>query len=216
MMEAPAWRALPWAARQVLDRLLIEHMKHGGTKNGRLICTYDEFAAYGIRRKSIATAIKQAQALGWIDVSRGVRSYGVHRRPSTYALTWLPREHDFTTTTNRWKSIKTTEEAMAILKNLSPKSPLARVAAKKRCDFSPGAKTAFSQGRKRPYEGGPSPKTQQIPRGENAPTSKYSGGGGGAAAAALAGLPWSVPVLTEITDPATIEAIHRADAQALA
>src|SRR5829696_1304072 len=51
LRTSPAWRALPDNARRVLDRLELEHMQHAGGRNGTLICTFDDFAKNGIRRK---------------------------------------------------------------------------------------------------------------------------------------------------------------------
>ncbi len=118
MMESPAWRAIPGPARQVVDRIMIEHMLHGGTENGNLIVTYDDFEAYGIRRGSTSQAIRQAEALGFVDViDRGRRSFGSARRPARYGLTWLPRA-DRTPASNRWKSIQTDQQAKQVLLRL--------------------------------------------------------------------------------------------------
>jgi hypothetical protein len=105
MLQSPAWSMMPLSARRVVERVAIEHMKHGGTLNGSLVVTYDDFQKFGVRRKSIAPAIEKAVALGFLDVTgRGFRSYGIARRPSTYALTWLPR-CDGTPASNRWRKI---------------------------------------------------------------------------------------------------------------
>jgi hypothetical protein len=105
MLGAPAWRALPLNSRKVIDQILIEHMHHAGSMNGQLKVTYDDFCAFGIRRTSIKEAIEIAEALGWIDViARGGRSFGNVKRPSAYALTFLPL-WDGTARTNRWKRI---------------------------------------------------------------------------------------------------------------
>lgn len=118
MMEAPAWRALSGNARLVVDRVIVEHMHHGLAENGDLPVTYDDFEVYGIRRRSISQAIKQAVALGFIDViDKGRKSYGSARRPARYGLTWLPRS-DRTPASNRWKSINTNEQVEAILSRL--------------------------------------------------------------------------------------------------
>jgi hypothetical protein len=61
MMESPAWRALGTCEgvneRRVVERLMLEHMAHAGTENGNLVVTYRDFEAYGVRYKSIKTAI---------------------------------------------------------------------------------------------------------------------------------------------------------------
>ena len=94
-------------------------MVHGGTENGQLIVTYDDFVRYGLRRRSIANAVRTAVALGFLDVTtRGGRSFGIARQPSAYGLTWLPR-CDWTPASNRWKSIATKREAIDIVKSMA-------------------------------------------------------------------------------------------------
>jgi hypothetical protein len=56
MVESPAMRALSLAARKVLDRIEIEHMNHGGARNGQLPVTYRDFEAWGIRRHKLRGA----------------------------------------------------------------------------------------------------------------------------------------------------------------
>ena len=106
LLELQAWGTMSLAARKIVERVAIEHMGHGGTLNGSLIVTYDDFETFGVRRKSIAPAIKKAVALGFLDVTgKGHRSHGIGRRPSTYGITWLPR-CDGTPASNRWRKIK--------------------------------------------------------------------------------------------------------------
>jgi hypothetical protein len=68
MLESPAWRAMPLIARQIVERIVIEHLDHAGNENGKLPVAYDDFAGYGIRRKSIMFGLSVAVALGWIDI----------------------------------------------------------------------------------------------------------------------------------------------------
>jgi hypothetical protein len=94
MLESPAWRAMPPVAHQIVERVELEHLRHGCQENGRLPVTYDDFAKYGIRRKSIPFGIRAAVALGWIDiVELGHRGAPDLRRAARYALTWVDR-HD--------------------------------------------------------------------------------------------------------------------------
>lgn len=119
MLSSPAMQVMTLPARKVLDVVVIEHMQHGGTQNGALPVTYDNFAAAGIRRQSIPAAIDTAVELGWIDLVRtGGRSYGPARRPSEYGLTWLPR-CDNTPASNRWKAIRTREQAASIVNRIT-------------------------------------------------------------------------------------------------
>src|SRR5262245_43817026 len=66
MMKSPAFVVLSRTARQILDRLEIEIANHGGTGNGALIVTYDDFEAYGIHRHQIFHGLCELEALGFI------------------------------------------------------------------------------------------------------------------------------------------------------
>ena len=114
MLESPAWRALSENARRVIDRVMIEHMAHAGVENGRLPVTYADLVAFGLRRNSIAPAIAEAVALGWLEHQRGRKATGdAQGHAQTFRLTWL-RDSDNEPATNRWKAIKTTEQARQI------------------------------------------------------------------------------------------------------
>ena len=69
MLESPAYRVLSRAAHQVLDKLDIEFGHHGGTENGNLIVTYRQFEAYGIHKDSVGPAIRELEALGFIEIT---------------------------------------------------------------------------------------------------------------------------------------------------
>jgi hypothetical protein len=69
MMESPAYIALGGSARKILDRLEIEHAHHGGNDNGKLPCTYEHFFEYGVHRHSIAPALRELEALGFIEIT---------------------------------------------------------------------------------------------------------------------------------------------------
>ena len=113
--ESPAWHVSPDAVRRLLDRLEREHMRHAGRENGRLGCSYEDFEAVGLRRGSIGTAIRQAEALGFVEVvARGYKASGTFWRASSYRLTYLPA-HDNTDPTNEWRRLTTIAEATAAL-----------------------------------------------------------------------------------------------------
>jgi hypothetical protein len=91
MYKSPAWRTIrSLVARQILDCLEIEHMRHAGKKNGGLICTYDQFVAYGIRRMSIAPGIRLLVSVGLLIITRQGRRVAGYHIPTMYALTYLP------------------------------------------------------------------------------------------------------------------------------
>lgn len=129
MLISPAWLALPGAARDVVFRIAIEHMNHAGTENGELPVTYEDFVNYGIRKSSIALAIRQAEALGLIKVThRGRGGNSEFRRASRYALGWLPTV-DGQLPENKWRWIHSDEEAQAILAGLKASRTPTRLAA---------------------------------------------------------------------------------------
>lgn len=103
MIESGAWAALSLAARRVLDRLEIEHMRHGGADNGHLPCTYDDFARFGIRRKSVADALTELVGLGFVEITeQGRGGNAAYRHPSRYRLTYLHTKK--AAATDEWKN----------------------------------------------------------------------------------------------------------------
>lgn len=103
MYKSPAWRSIrSLAVRQILDCLEIEHMHHAGERNGELICTYDQFVAYGIRRKSIAPGIRLGITIGVLKITRQGRRVAGYHIPTMYALTYLPIGN--TPPTDEWRN----------------------------------------------------------------------------------------------------------------
>lgn len=101
MRTSPAWRALSFDARRVLDRLEVEHAAHAGRENGALPCTYADFVEWGCRRESISDAIRELVALGFVEVMRQGRAGNREfRTPSLYRLTYL---HGNLDPTDEWK-----------------------------------------------------------------------------------------------------------------
>jgi hypothetical protein len=85
MRESPAWRSLSNNARRVLDRLEVEHMKHGGAENGNLVCTYDDFERAGIKRRSVSSAIRGCVDFGFLQITlQGGLTISDIKRPSHY------------------------------------------------------------------------------------------------------------------------------------
>ena len=111
MLESAPWRVLSHSALRLLNRIEIEHLKHGGVENGRLPVTFDDFEEYGIHRHSIAPAIRECEALGFIEITqRGIAGNAEFRSPHHYRLTFLnalAREP----ATHEWRKIETKEEA---------------------------------------------------------------------------------------------------------
>jgi hypothetical protein len=97
---------LSLSARRILDRLEIEHCRHGRRQNGRLICTYADFERAGIQRSCIRAALDELISAGLIEIVRpGRRSYADLRMPSAYRLTFEPTFEDGkpVAPTHEWK-----------------------------------------------------------------------------------------------------------------
>ena len=113
MLRSPAMGVLSKSGRRVLDRLEIEMADHGGTDNGNLIVTYEDFSAFGIDGHSIGPAIREVVALGFVEITeRGRAGNAEFRRPSKYRLTY--RHTARAASTNEWERIKTDNEAKEI------------------------------------------------------------------------------------------------------
>ena len=114
MLEAPAYRVLSLSARRVLDRVEIELGHHGGNDNGRLPVTFEDFENYGIDRHSIAPAIREAEALGFLEITeRGRAGNAEWRRPNYFRLTYKPAKGFRGYGTNEWRGFETEEDARA-------------------------------------------------------------------------------------------------------
>jgi hypothetical protein len=122
LLRSPAFRAMSGAACSVLFRVMIEHLNHAGTDNGRLRVTQRQFAEYGIRKQTIPDAIAEAEALGFIErVDRGRRSYGSFPgRAAVFRLTMLGIADgtDICDATNEWKRLPDMAAAIAAVQNV--------------------------------------------------------------------------------------------------
>jgi hypothetical protein len=114
LLESPAWRALSREGHLLLARIEIADMVAGGRRNGELIIAYEKFEAYGIRhRRAIARAIRDAEALGLLQVIRGRAGNGEFRAPNRFRLTYLSTETE--KPTDEWATITTIDEAKSRL-----------------------------------------------------------------------------------------------------
>jgi hypothetical protein len=230
MMESPAYRALSLPARRCLDRIEIELGHHAGCDNGRLAVTYEHLVEYGVRRHSINAALHELSALGFIEVTeQGVAGNAEHRAPNRYRLTY--HRAGRAKPTHEWRRIKTMEEAQMA-------QNAAWLESKSKRRKWRVAKTFFSDAfAHSPVPPGVTENGKNVAPSENSPmppcvtTSRSLGSTPEPALLALPGRapaagaksarktrkrPWSTPALTEVTDPAEIEAIRRDAERALA
>jgi hypothetical protein len=111
MLESPAYRALSLSAHRVLDRICIELAHHGGNDNGKLPVTYEQFVEYGVHRHAVAPAIRELEALGFIEVTqRGRPSAGEFRLPNLFRLTCVMCKST-PKPTHEWRRIRDIETA---------------------------------------------------------------------------------------------------------
>jgi hypothetical protein len=121
MLESPVYRVLTLSAHRVLARIEIELAHHGGYDNGRLPVTYEQFEEYGMDRHSVAPALRELQALGFIEVTeKGRAGNAAWRRPNILRLTY--RHVGNANPTDEWRRIKTVEDA-AVIARTARKSP---------------------------------------------------------------------------------------------
>ena len=131
MLESHAYRALSVSAHMVISRIEIELAHHGGNDNGQLPVTVDQFVEYGMHRSSVAPAIREAEALGFIRVERGRGGNADYHRPNKFYLTFSnwrgakaePPSHD-------WKRIKSMDEAQRIAREARAAATLLRAEAR--------------------------------------------------------------------------------------
>jgi hypothetical protein len=97
LLESEAWRRLSINAWRLLNFLMIQHMKHGGKGNGRLLAPRRQLEISGIGAHHVSPAIEECEGAGLIDCIRGVG-----RQPNVYALTWLPLVGG-APASNRWR-----------------------------------------------------------------------------------------------------------------
>jgi hypothetical protein len=144
LLDSPAWRVMSLSAHRVVDRIDIELRHHGGTENGNLIVTFDQFQQYGIHRHSIAPALREVEALGIVAVTqRGRGGNREYRLPHRFRLTYQPTDH--AEPTHEWRRLSTMAEAEAVaqMARMARKaSKRARVAPKTKLNRKPVTENA--------------------------------------------------------------------------
>ena len=144
MLESPAYRVLSRAAHMVLARIQIEHMRHGGVENGNLPVTYDNFVDYGIHRHAISPAIRELEALGFIEITqRGRAGNREFRSPSKYRLTYRNAKGAWGDGTHEWRWINSLEQAEEIARRARTRPP--RTTSRRRRTENPVTENASFQ-----------------------------------------------------------------------
>jgi hypothetical protein len=113
MLRSPAMRVLSLTGRRILDRIEIELAQHGGKDNGKLPITYSDLIAFGIHDHAIGPGLREVEALGLVEIKRGVAGSASHRKPNLFRLTY--RHADGKGETNEWARIGTIEQAEKLI-----------------------------------------------------------------------------------------------------
>jgi hypothetical protein len=141
MLRSPAYRALSLSARRILDRIEIELADHGGTDNGKLPVTFDDFEQYGIHRHSIGPAIREVVVLGFVEITELGRAGNAEwRKPSLFRLTYRNTKY---APTNEWQKITEEQaELIARIARIAPHRPAAKpVSGKNKIPVAENAKS---------------------------------------------------------------------------
>lgn len=101
LLESDAWRTQSIHCRRLIDFLLLDQMANAGRENGRLMATYDQLVAFGMTRKRISAAIKEAERRGLVRVQHGGR-WNMTNKPSLFRLTFYA-DHTGAPASNDWK-----------------------------------------------------------------------------------------------------------------
>jgi hypothetical protein len=89
MLDSVAYWALKPIERTILSVIEIEHMRHGGVENGRLIVTRRQLEKRGIHKDAIAPSIRALEALGFIELDRGAAGVGDQAQAHRFRLTYV-------------------------------------------------------------------------------------------------------------------------------
>lgn len=127
---SPAWKHALRPLKNMLERLEIEHLRHGGLNNGELYVSYGQFVECGISRRTIKPVLELGRQLGLIDVSYdGDTTTRNIRPPNAYRLTYVPAKGK-DTPTDEWKAV-TEERACALIKAFKADDKAAAKATRK-------------------------------------------------------------------------------------
>lgn len=139
MLKSPAYRVLSKAAHQALARVEIEHANHGGAENGNLPVTFADFQKYGIYAKSIAPAIRELEALGFIEITRrGCAGNAEFRQPNLFRLTHRHAKGEDGDGTHEYKRFTSLKIAKGVAKDARENADAKRVARGRKQNLAGG------------------------------------------------------------------------------
>ena len=96
----------------MIDFLEIEHLRHGGNENGYLVAPYSQLVGFGLGRRLIAGAIREAEQRGLVKVERGGKKGTTMTELTRFTLTyhWTKTKvnglWDCKEPTNNWRTFQ--------------------------------------------------------------------------------------------------------------
>jgi hypothetical protein len=166
MMESAAYRVLSRAAHLVLSRIELELRYHAGKNNGRLPVTYEQFQSYGLDRGSIAPALRELEALGFIEITQHGRGGNAeYRVPNLFRLTYEP-DHEGKLT-NEWKQFSQGADVGADARIMSDADHVASMARKDQNPVAVDRAKKLAQGKIESRSGKPTPGPVRKTHTEN-------------------------------------------------
>jgi hypothetical protein len=194
MIESAAYRVLSLSAHRCLSRIEVEHLHHGGRENGQLPITYDQFKEYGVHRHAIGPALRELEALGFVEITeRGVAGNADQCAPNKFRLTYLPAGR--AKPAHEWRRINSREEAALVAKRARAAEPREKWRVQKQ---KPVPVSANSQcGKSSPKAPNNTSRMRNSPVPETGTTSISLRGRRGRK------LRWSTPQLVEVFPGAT-------------
>jgi hypothetical protein len=109
MLDSTAYWALKPIEVRILQVIEIEHLRHGGVENRRLIVTRRQFEKRGIHKDAIAPSIRALKALGFIDLDRGAAGVGDQAQAHRFRLTYVQPNP-----TDEWRKFHDPDMARAV------------------------------------------------------------------------------------------------------
>jgi hypothetical protein len=88
-LDSIAYWALKPIERTILNIIEIEHMRHGGKENGRLVVTRRQFEKRGIHKDAIAPGLRALEALGFVEIEHGAAGVGDQAQAHRFRLTYV-------------------------------------------------------------------------------------------------------------------------------
>ena len=130
MMLSPAWQHAPRPLRRILERLEIEHLRHGAQNNGELFVSFGQFVEYGVSRRSIRPTLELGEALGLLQVTRPHENISDIRPPNAYRLTYVEAKGSAAAPTDEWKSVNI-ERTLSLIGRFKSEEKAAATATRK-------------------------------------------------------------------------------------